>query len=52
MTSTSKKTHKHTRISLEWGEEYSYYERNAQLRKAQDLIEHPHHKHHEGRRKH
>lgn len=40
MTQNSRKTHKHTRISTNWGEEYSYYERNVQLKKAHELMDH------------
>ena len=40
------KTHKQTRISTNWGEEYTYYERNKQLAKARRLME----EHHRGRR--
>lgn len=36
-------THKHTRISPNWGEEYTYYERNKQLAKAQRMAEEHHH---------
>ncbi len=44
MIKGSRNTHKHTRISPTWGEEYSYYERYTQLKKAHDLMDkhHPH----------
>jgi len=39
MAQDNRKTHKHTRTSPEWGEEYSYYERNRQMAKAHRLME-------------
>ena len=50
MTQTNGKTHKHTRVSPEWGEEYSYFERRVQKRKAHELSEH--HSHEERRLRH
>ena len=43
MKQTNRKTHRHTRLNLMWGEEYSYYERNRQLAKAHKLMEEHHH---------
>jgi hypothetical protein len=43
MAQGNRKTHKNTRTSPEWGEEYSYYERNKQMAKAHRLMgEHRH----------
>lgn len=38
MTEIHGSTHKHTRISPEWGTEYSYFDRNIQLKKAKALM--------------
>ena len=43
MIQSNGKTHKHTRISPEWGEEYSYFERRVQKQKAHELLEAHHH---------
>ena len=51
MAQMNSKSHKHTRKSLEWGEDYSYYERNVQLKKAHDLMEGHHAQMGRGRRK-
>lgn len=37
MTEIHGSTHKHTRISQEWGTEYSYFDRNIQLKRAKAL---------------
>ena len=43
MTENHSSTHKHTRTSQEWGEEYSYFERRVQKQKAHELLEAHHH---------
>ena len=50
MTEIHGSTHKHTRISPEWGEEYSYFERRVQKQKARELSEG--HRHAEKRLRH
>ena len=38
MTENHSNTHKHTRISQNWGTEYSYFDRSIQLKRAKAIM--------------